>query len=253
MRRFWQLLASWVCGIGIGIVGSTITLLTLGLFSRTLSPWIVRTWGRSMLWLARVTVSVEGAENLDPNTMKIATFNHGSLLDSFLIASIMPSGSVAAVKREMFYYPILGLTMYLCGFVFLDRRNSARSRRQMAAACKRMERDKLTVFISPEGTRAKTHELLPFKKGAFFLAIDSGAPIVPVVIDGAFDLHPPSRWTSDPGHVRIRVLKARPTAGLSAETLPAEIASLRQLYQDELAKMRAERASAAANPSVVLA
>ena len=253
LRRFWQLLASWICGIGIGVVGSTITLVTFGVFSRTLSPWIVRTWGRSMLRLARVTVSVEGAEHLDPNTMKIATFNHGSLLDSFLIASIMPSGSVAAVKREMFYYPILGFTMYLCGFVFLDRRNSARSRRQMAAACKRMARDRLTVFISPEGTRAKTHELLPFKKGAFFLSLDSGAPIVPVVIEGAFDLHPPSRWTTEPGHVRIRVLPARPMVGLSAETIPAEIESLRQVYESELATMRAERRGPALAPAVLAA
>ncbi len=242
LRRVWQLLASWVVGVGIGIVGSTITLLTFGLFYRTLSPLVVRTWGKTMLWIGGVTVSVEGAEHLDPSTMKIATFNHGSVLDSFLIASIMPSGSVAAVKREMFYYPFLGLTMYLCGFVFLDRRNSARSRRQMAAACKRMARNKLTVFISPEGTRTKNNELQPFKKGPFFLAIDSGAPIVPVVIDGAFDLHPPSRWTSNPGHVRIRVLPARPTTGLTAENMSEEIEALRKIYEAELAKMRAERA-----------
>lgn len=225
----------------IGIVGTLVTLLTLGIFSRTLGPFIVRTWGKTMLRLARVTVSVEGTEHLSSDTMKIATFNHGSLLDSFLIGSIMPTGSVAAVKREMFYYPILGVTMYLCGFVFLDRRNSARSRRQMAAACKRMERNRLTVFISPEGTRARTHELLPFKKGAFFLAIDSGAPIMPVVIEGAFDLHPPSQWTSNPGHVRIRILAPRPTTGLTVETMPAEIESLRKIYEDELSKMRAER------------
>ncbi|MDI1484371.1 lysophospholipid acyltransferase family protein [Polyangium sp. y55x31] len=248
VRRFWQLLASWICGIGIGIVGSTITLLTFGAFSRTLSPWIVRAWGKSMLRLARVTVSVEGAEHLSSDTMKIATFNHGSLLDSFLIASIMPSGSVAAVKREMFYYPILGFTMYLCGFVFLDRRNSARSRKQMAKACKRMERNRLTVFISPEGTRARTHELLPFKKGAFFLALDSGAPIVPVVIEGAFDLHPPTRWTTDPGHVRIRVLPPRSMVGLSVETIPDEIESLRKLYATELATMRAEGGKPAIAP-----
>ncbi len=241
IRRFWQLAASWIFGILIGIVGSSITLLTLGLFSRTLSPWIVRFWGKSMLRIARVTVSVEGTEHLESGSMKIATFNHTSLLDSFLIASIMPAGSVAAVKREMFYYPILGLTMYLCGFVFLNRGNSARARKQMAAACKRMERNRLTVFISPEGTRARTHELLPFKKGPFFLAIDSGAPIMPVVIEGAFDLHPPSRWTSDPGHVRIRILAPRPSTGMTVETMPAEIESLRRVYEEELAKMRAER------------
>src|SRR5690349_21225335 len=114
LRRFWQLLASWVCGIVIGVVGSTITLLTFGIYSGTWSPWLVRTWGRSMLRIARVAVSVEAAEHLSSDTMTIAACNRGSLLDSFLIASIMPARSVAGVKREMFYYPILGLTMYLC-------------------------------------------------------------------------------------------------------------------------------------------
>jgi len=243
LRRFWQLLSSWVFGVAIGLVGSSVTIVTLGVFSRTLSPLIVRTWGKTMLRLAGVTVSLEGAEYLRDDSMKIATFNHGSLLDAFLIASIMPRGAVAAVKREMLFYPILGLTMYLVGFVFLDRRNSAASRKAMAAACRRMSKNRLTVFISPEGTRAKTLEMLPFKKGAFFLAIDSGAPIVPVVIEGAFELHPPSRWTTNPGHVRIRVLPPRPTTALNAETMAAEIQALRDVYETELSAMRRERAA----------
>jgi 1-acyl-sn-glycerol-3-phosphate acyltransferase len=244
------MLASWIVGMSIGLAGTVITLLTLGIFARTLGPIIVRTWGKTMLRIARITVSVEGAEHLDSDTMKIATFNHGSILDAFLIGSIMPAGSVAAVKREFLYYPILGFTIYLCGFVFLNRGNSSRTRRQMAAACKRMERDRLTVFIAPEGTRARTHELLPFKKGPFFLAIDSGAPIMPVIIEGAFDLHPPSRWTSNPGHVRIRILAPRPTTGMTVETMPAEIEALRKVYEEELAKMRAERKN---NPQMAAA
>lgn len=106
-----------------------------------------------------------------------------------------------------------------------------------------MSKNRLTVFISPEGTRAKTLEMLPFKKGAFFLAIDSGAPIVPVVIEGAFELHPPSRWTTNPGHVRIRVLPPRPTTALNAETMAAEIQALRDVYETELSAMRRERAA----------
>ena len=67
----------------------------------------------------------------------------------------------------------------------------------------------------------------------------------PVVIEGAFDLHPPNRWTTEPGHVRIRVLPARPMVGLDAETIPAEIEALRKVYEAELQAMRSEKSRSA--------
>ena len=98
-----------------------------------------------------------------------------------------------------------------------------------------MAQSRLTVFIAPEGTRTTDGSLLPFKKGALHLAQASGAPIVPVVIEGAFALHPPGRLTSRPGRVRVRVLPPWATAPLTEAAFGPQTVALRALYAVELA------------------
>lgn len=250
LRGLWQIVGSWLCTIAFVLVASALVLVTLGLFSRRLSPFLLRCWGRTMLWFARVTYEVQGREHLETDAMKIVTFNHGSLLDAYLVTAIMPVGSTAAVKREALYYPFVGLGLYLLGFLLLDRQNRARARGTMDRAAARMARERLAVFIAPEGTRQKTAALQPFKKGALNLALDSGAPIVPMLIDGAYELQGPGRLTSTPGHVLLRFLPPRPSAALTPETVAAETEALHALYGRELARLRAERPAEAALPLV---
>jgi 1-acyl-sn-glycerol-3-phosphate acyltransferase len=250
LRSLWQVVASWALLFVVGILASLAMVLTLGVFWYRMTPWILRHWGRAMLWIAGVELEVEGAGHLAADQAMVGTFNHGSVLDAFLITAIMPRGSVAAIKREVLYYPVVGFTLYLFGFLLLDRGNGARAKATMKRAGDRMRRERMKVFISPEGTRSFTAELLPFKKGPFHLAMDSGAPIVPVVIDGAVELHPPGRWTTTPGLVRIRILPPRSSAGFSPASLGAEADALRELYVAEVARMKAERAAREAAPAL---
>lgn len=245
LRGWWQVVGSWVVTLVVGTAVSGFTLLTLGLFSRRFSPWILGVWGRTMLKIAGVTYELQGAEHLNTDTMKVVPFNHGSLMDAFLVTAVMPPGSTAAIKREVLYYPVVGLTLYLVGFLIIDRGNNARARRTMDRAAKRMARQRLTVFIAPEGTRGLAGDVLPFKKGLMHLAMNSAAPIVPMIIDGAHELHGRGKLASRPGHVVIRVLPPRSSAGLTAETIGAETDALRELFVRELARLRAERASGA--------
>jgi 1-acyl-sn-glycerol-3-phosphate acyltransferase len=239
-HRLWQLVASWVFIVPFGLFASLVTLLTFGVFSRRLVPFLLRFWGRTMLRIAGVRVEVEGLEHLKSGGMKIATFNHGSVLDAFLVPMLMPSGSVAAVKHQFLWYPVVGFTVYLMGFVMINRGNSARARATMERACERMKRNRLIVFISPEGTRSATNNPGTFKKGAFHLALESGAPIVPVLFDGPFELHPSGRYTTNPGLVRVRVLPPRDTTHFTAESLDREVEALHSLYVCELARLRAD-------------
>jgi 1-acyl-sn-glycerol-3-phosphate acyltransferase len=110
----------------------------------------------------------------------------------------------------------------------------------LTAAAQRMAREKLTVFIAPEGTRSKDGSLQPFKKGGFHLALESQAPVVPVVIDGGHALHPRSQFWSRAGRIRVRVLPPISTVGLTREDLPAFAESLHARYAAELAVMRGE-------------
>ena len=197
-----------------------------------------------MLRIARVTYETQGTEHLETDAMKVVTFNHGSLIDAYLVTAVMPGASVAAIKREALYYPVVGVTLYLLGFLLIDRGSSSRSRRVMDRAAARMARERLAVFLAPEGTRHLTAELLPFKKGALHLAVASQAPIVPMLIDGSFELHGPGRLTSTPGHVIIRFLPPRASAGLRAGDVAAETEALRAHYLAELARLRADRMAA---------
>lgn len=248
LRGVWQIVGSWLFIFSFGVGASTITLLTFGAFSRRLAPFLLRFWGQTMLKLAGVTYEVQGAEHLATDQMKIAPFNHGSLLDAFLVTAVMPPGSVAAIKREVIYYPVVGFTVKLLGFLLIDRGNSLRARSTMMRAALRMDRERLTVFLAPEGTRTLDGEVLPFKRGALNLALASGAPIVPMLIDGAFELHGPGRLVTTPGHVVIRFLPPRPTTALTVETVAAETEALRALYVEELGRMRAERSQATSPP-----
>lgn len=241
LRGLWQIVSSWLFICSFGVAASAITLLTAGAFSRRLAPFLLRFWGRTMLKLAGVTWEVQGAEHLEGGRMKIAPFNHGSLLDAFLVTAVMPRGSVAAIKREVIYYPVVGFTVKLLGFLLIDRGNSRRARSTMTRAGLRMEHEQLTVFLAPEGTRTLDGAVLPFKKGALNLALLSRAPIVPMLIDGAFELHGPGRLTTTPGHVVIRFLPPRPSTALTVENVAAETEALRALYVEELARMRSER------------
>ena len=244
LRGLWQIVASWAFTIAFGVSACAVTLLTLGRFSRALTPWLLRLWGQTMLRISGITYETQGAEHLHTDAMKVVTFNHGSLIDAYLVTAIMPPASVAAIKREALYYPVVGLTLYLLGFLLIDRGTGGRSRKVMDRASARMACEHLAVFLAPEGTRHPTVPLLRFKKGAMHLAVASQAPVVPMLIDGAFELHGPGRLTSTPGHVIIRFLPARPTLGLSADSVGAETESLRAHYTSELARLRADRIAA---------
>ncbi len=241
LRGLVQIISSWLFTLLFGVGASLLTLLSFGLFSRRLSPFLLRFWGRTMLKLASITYELQGAEYLDADEMKITPFNHGSLLDAFLVTAVMPAGSVAALKREILSYPVVGLTVYLLGFLIIDRGNSGRAKITLDGAARRMARSRLTVFIAPEGTRGLEGELLPFKKGALHLAFNSRAPVVPMLIDGAYELHGPGRLVSTPGHVIIRCLPPRSSAALTPSNLADETLALHALYVRELARLRADR------------
>ncbi len=224
----------WSFSLFFSASASLVSLVTLGRFQRSLSPFMLRHWGLTMLRIQGVRVDVEGREHLTGQALRVALFNHSSGLDAMLIPTLYPRGGVAVVKREALYIPLVGLALYLLGFLLVDRARSERGLRTLQRAAERMEREQLSVFIAPEGTRSRDGELQRFKRGAFHLAMISGAPIVPIVVTGGFRLFPRHRWGARPGTIRVRILPPISTADLTEESMPAFIESVRDLYLREL-------------------
>lgn len=149
--------------------------------------------GDRVIKLARMQVTVEGLENLDPHHSYLFMSNHESLMDIPLIFATAPRPPRMVTKAELFKVPIWGTALKLGGFIAVDRKNRTQAIKSLMRAKELMDSG-INVWIAPEGTRSRDGSLLPFKKGGFMLALDTGATIVPVGIVGARDVIRPKRF-----------------------------------------------------------
>ena len=163
-----------------------------------IAMWIVRTGLR----LAGIRVQVEGIEQINPAETYIFMCNHVSNLDPPILIPAIPRRTSVLVKKELFQVPILGRAMRMADLVAVDRRNREAAVNSMRAAEEVMARG-LNMTVFPEGTRSRDGLLLPFKKGPFYLATDSGIPVVPVTILGSDSLMPKGSTLIYPGMVRL--------------------------------------------------
>jgi 1-acyl-sn-glycerol-3-phosphate acyltransferase len=165
--------------------------------------YVIAMWiTRNGLRIAGVRVQVEGIDRIRPADTYIYMANHVSNLDPPVVITRLPHRTSVLVKKELFQVPILGRAMLLADLVPVDRRNREAAVNSMRQAEEVMSRGlNLTVF--PEGTRSQDGGLLPFKKGPFYLAMDSGVPIVPVTILGSETLMPKGSSVIHSGTVRL--------------------------------------------------
>jgi len=233
-----QMLFGWSFTFAYAILTMALSMLTLGRLYVWLTPAMLRLWSRVMLFIQRVDVIVEGEQHVAGRAMRVVVFNHASLLDAMLVTAVYPTGGVPVIKREVLRIPLVGWALWAMRFLLIDRGRTAKAKQRLVRLTDRMARDRLTVVIAPEGTRGASGELLPFKKGAFHIAQASGAPIVPMLIDGAHTVHPLGSPISHPGLARIRFLPPVPTAGLRPEDIDALAERIRKIMLDGLAEMR---------------
>jgi 1-acyl-sn-glycerol-3-phosphate acyltransferase len=164
-------------------------------------PWTLITRNTSLLfkvgfWITRaglplvgVRVVVRGMERL-PRGASIVMANHSSNLDPPALLPILPGRVVIYLKESLMRIPVLGYAMRLAGFIPVRRDGTVESAKAASAAAQEALGQGCCLVLFPEGTRSQDGSLLPFKKGPFILAMESGAPVVPVSIAGATALLP---------------------------------------------------------------
>jgi 1-acyl-sn-glycerol-3-phosphate acyltransferase len=136
------------------------------------------------LWAARIDVRAEWRGQVDPNKTYLFFSNHLSNLDPPVLLPLLPGRTAVFIKRPLLKIPVLGYGMKLADFIAVDRDGSAESARQSVELAEAVVKSGVHVTTFVEGTRSSDGRLLPFKKGPFYLAMDSGAPIIPVTIRG---------------------------------------------------------------------
>jgi 1-acyl-sn-glycerol-3-phosphate acyltransferase len=180
----------------------------------------------------------------------VVVANHQSFLDIFLLSGL-PREMKWLAKKSLFKIPWVGWAFFLVGDIAVDRADPASAAGVLAKARRYLERG-MNVMIFPEGTRSRDGQLLPFKAGAFKLALDAGVPVLPVAITGSAQGMPKGSPWVRPARLVVRILEPIPTAGLvppgaagSREEVRA-VARLRDDVRDRIAGALAEAERTAA-------
>ena len=163
----------------------------------------------------------------------VCVSNHLSYADIFLI-SHLPWEMKWLSKTSIFRIPCVGWGMWLVGDIGIDRASAHSARAALDQAARWLER-RVPVMIFPEGTRSGTGELLPFKDGAFRLAIDASASVLPIAVWGTQTALPKHGWR--PGRARGRVCVGEPisTEGMTA----SDVRRLKELTRERIAELQA--------------
>ena len=180
--------------------------------------------------LIGLDLDVRGRENLWKQRPAIFMFNHQSNADMLIMASLIRRDIVGVGKRELKNLPVIGPLMGAAGVVFIDRSDRQAAIETMKPLVQAMQEEKKSLVIAPEGTRAPTRKLGAFKKGGFHVAIQSGVPIVPVVIHNSGDISPKGDKIFRSGTVHVDVLPAIETSDWSVANIDEHVADVRNAF-----------------------
>ncbi|KAJ1568782.1 1-acylglycerol-3-phosphate O-acyltransferase [Cladochytrium tenue] len=167
--------------------------------------------------LLGIRVRMEGREHFEGVRPAVFICNHQSFLDLYMLGYVFPPDCAIVAKDDLFWAPFIGQYLYLGGNIFIDRQNSKSAIATMKFISQEMQKKKMGVFMFPEGTRSHqtTNDMLPFKKGPFYLAIEGQYPIIPIVVSTYGDVYNTKQLLFRGGDVRVRVLPPVSTEGLT--------------------------------------
>ena len=220
-------LLSTISFVAATIAGS-IGALVLGAVDKSgdLVLALARLWSRVILGVPGVKLEVKMRAPLEPGRPYVFMPNHASMVDIWAVFVAIPASFRFIAKKQLASIPLFGWAMSAGRFIFIDRQNAASARRTMDEASRRIRAGQ-SVVIFPEGTRTRDGRLMPFKKGGFHLAIDSGAAVVPVAIKGSREVMPRGAALIRAGTVTLEVDAPIPTTGLTTSDRDALIEKVR--------------------------
>ncbi|NJD10328.1 MAG: 1-acyl-sn-glycerol-3-phosphate acyltransferase [Gemmatimonadetes bacterium] len=194
-----------------------------------------RTWARWLLAANRTRVDVAGLEHVALERPQVIVFNHQSWFDVLAIAGQVPKRVRFIAKKELGSVPVFGPAWKAAGHIAIDRHDINAARMSLARAGQLMRADNSAIVIFPEGTRSATGTLLPFKKGGFMLALETGVELVPAAVVGSRAVLPRDSWRVRKGRITLRFAPPVDTTALREEDRDELIARVRGTVEQLLA------------------
>ena len=211
LRTIWVALVALAVTIPLALATMAVALVKS---NARLIDAIIRLWSRSLVSAAGIDLRVEGTETIDRAQRYVLVSNHYSYFDIPCVFVAIPQPIRFMAKVSLFKIPIFGWAIGRAGFIPIDRKNRRTAVKSFDLAARRIRKGN-TIVVFPEEGRSREREMRPFQRGGFLLALRSELPLLPIAIDGTFDVYSAhSRWVR-PGPVTIRVGTPIPTAGLT--------------------------------------
>lgn len=174
------------------------------LFSQDAVNILAVIWSKLSCTVAPVKVTITGRGNYSPHNAYVVVANHQSMVDIPAVHGFMGLTIKWVMKKELGSVPIFGGACKSLGCIFVDRKNPGDAIHALQLGQSRMSKKASTLFFA-EGTRSRDGRVMPFKKGAFIFARETGLPILPITIKGSNDVLPSDTMDLTPGPVEIIV------------------------------------------------
>lgn len=190
--------------IVITIITAVVTMIGSIFNDRFWGYWPGMIWGRLFYLIFLIPVHVHGLENIKKGQSYVIAPNHQSYWDAFLIYGFIGIKFKWMMKKELGRIPFVGWACYMAGCIFIDRSSRASSMESIRKAESKLKNG-MSVVIFPEGTRTHDGQMAKFKRGAFLISEELKLPILPVTIDGNYDVMSRHAWnvTWHPVHITV--------------------------------------------------
>lgn len=182
-------------------------------------------WAPALLKITGSSIEVFDRDKVDFSKPNFFIFNHQSTLDIALTLHVLPVPFHYIAKRSLLYVPVLGWYLWAVGTVLIERGRTEKAIKILKRAGE-LIRNGRNIVAFPEGTRSSDGSILPFKKGAFVVAIEAGVPIIPVTIEGTHNVMPKNTFRIRPEPIKVKFGDPIETTGLTyddRETLMEEV------------------------------
>ena len=185
----YQYLIAWPLLAVLTIFTAVFTICTVPWRNAEFVHKVQQFWSRSFFRLMFLPVSIDGTEHIQPGQSYVFVANHQSMFDVWLVYGWLPVIFKWLMKAELRKVPFVGIGCKAAGHIFIDRRNAMAAMESLKEVEKQLKNGVCTV-IFPEGTRSLNGEVGRFKRGAFQIAWDLGLPVIPLSLDGCFEVMP---------------------------------------------------------------